>query len=52
MIEAHFARLARIEAAIGVEVRPLNRDAKPFDGLERILQMGFEVIGIVMIARM
>ncbi len=51
MIEAPFACLARIEPAIGVEVRPHNRDTQLFDGFEGILQMGLEVIRIVMVAR-
>src|SRR5712692_6811709 len=44
MIEAHFAGLAGIKAAIGVEVGSLNRHPQAFDGFEGILQMGLEFI--------
>jgi len=50
MIEAHFAGLTGIETTVSIEVCPSNRHPQAFNGFEGVLQMGLEVIRLVVIA--
>lgn len=51
MVETDFTRFQRIESTVGVEIRPGEGQPQAFHVLESRLQMGFEVEGVVMVAR-
>lgn len=50
IIEAHFASGQGVKACIGIEESALEAQAEPFHRLEGGLKMGFEMVGIVMVA--
>jgi hypothetical protein len=51
VIETDFAGFTGIKSTVGIEEGTRNRQAQMFNGFEGTLQMGFQVISIVMIAR-
>ncbi len=50
MIEAGFSSIFGIKSLISVEESTLDVQSQTLDELEGILQMGFEMVGVIVIA--